>query len=161
MSGKDIQGLCFLFLEWLAQDKTASLFFIETSFFKNQIILMNMYTHTHRDIYIFYIFMELYRKEYSKGFHRGSLLNIFYDKLAYKSRMLDTMFSNKPLKLPHLLSRLSFWRMTITLHPFWARGERRGEKTEKRRGKKGEGKHRVQICSLSGPAFIGIVIYLS
>lgn len=37
--------------------------------------------------------MELYREEYGKGFHRGFLLNAFCDKLAFNSRMLDTMFS--------------------------------------------------------------------
>lgn len=52
---------------------------------------MNIYIHIYT--HIFCIFKELYREEYGKGFHRGSLLNVLCDKLAFNSRTLDTLFS--------------------------------------------------------------------
>lgn len=90
--------------------------------------------------------MELYRKEYSKGFHRGSLLNIFYDKLAYKSRMLDTMFSNKPFKAASLALQTEFLENDNYITSILGtRGKERREKGEKERKK---GRRKTQSANL-------------
>lgn len=87
--------------------------------------------------------MELYREEYGKGFHRGSLLNVFCDKLAFNSRMLDTMLSKQATKAASPVLQTEFLENDNYIISILGKG---GEK-------KGEGKTKCNsVPSLAWPS---------
>lgn len=75
--------------------------------------------------------MELYREEYGKGFHRGSLLNVFCDKLAFNSRTLDTMFPKQAIKAASLVLQTEFLENDNYIASILGkRGEKKERKTQ-------------------------------
>lgn len=124
---KDIHGSCFLFLQCLALDKTLHLY----SSLRHLFFPPN-YINEQKYIFFPAYLRNCTGKNMVKDSTEASCQMPFVISLPFNGRRLDTMFHgplNEPLKLLHLSSRLSFWRMTMRLHPFW-REEKKERKTQ-------------------------------
>lgn len=125
---KDIHGSYFLFLQWLALDKTLHLYSSSRHLF-----FPPNYINEQKYIFFPAYLRNCIGKNMVKDSTEASCQMPFVISLPFNGRRLDTMFHgplNEPLKLLHLSSRLGFWRMTMRLHPFWREEKKREENTK-------------------------------